>query len=142
MSKNKVNTPTLWHYLISSPFIYGMIVPAVIWNIYLEIYHQVCFRLYGIPLVKMEDYFVYDRQLLSVLNKWEKINCYYCSYVNNLLQYSVEIAGRTERYWCPLKYERRMNKNHDYYDQFLDREKIENFREEWVKLRDFSEIEK
>jgi len=43
---------SFWRYLLSAPFIYGMIVPALIWNLGLEIYHQICFRLYGIPLVK------------------------------------------------------------------------------------------
>ena len=100
----RVQIPVSWRYLLSAPFIYGMIIPAVIWHIGLEIYHQICFRLYGIPRVQAREYFVYDRQLLSWLNPWEKVHCYYCSYVNNLVRYSSEIAGRTERFWCPIKY--------------------------------------
>jgi len=55
-------------YLLSSPFIYGMIIPSVAWHIGIEIYHNICFRLYGIPLVNSHEYFVYDRQLLSFLS--------------------------------------------------------------------------
>jgi hypothetical protein len=39
-----------WRYLISTPFIYGMFLPSVVFHICIEVYHQVCFRLYSIPL--------------------------------------------------------------------------------------------
>lgn len=133
--------PVNWRYILSAPFIYGMVLPAVVWHAGLEIYHQVCFRLYGIPRVKASEYFINDRQLLSYLNPWEKINCYYCSYVNNLIRYSSEIAGLTERYWCPIKYARRMEKTHSQYSKFVDGNDKEVFRKEWNKLRDFSDID-
>lgn len=136
----RIVLPINWRYILSAPFIYGMVAPALVWNVGLEIYHQVCFRLYGIPLVKAKEYFIYDRQLLSYLNWWEKINCYYCSYVNNLIRYSSEIGGRTERYWCPIKYARRMNNTHSQYAKFINIESQEQFREEWSKLRDFSDM--
>lgn len=136
----QITLPINWRYIISSPFIYGMIFPALVWNIGLEIYHQICFRLYGIPLVKPKEYFIYDRQLLSCLNYWEKINCYYCSYVNNLIRYSAEISGRTERYWCPIKYARRIENSHSQYDKFIVAENKKNLHKDWNKLRDFSDI--
>lgn len=132
--------PINWRYLLSAPFIYGMIFPSIIWNIGVEIYQQICFRLYGIPTVKPKDYFIYDRQLLSCLTFWEKINCYYCSYVNNLIRYSAEISGRTERYWCPIKYVRRVNDTHSQYAKFIDIKDEKILRQEWKKLRDFSDI--
>ncbi len=138
----QISLPINWRYLLSAPFIYGMVIPAVVWNISVEIYHQICFRLYGIPTVKPRDYFVYDRQLLSCLNQWEKINCYYCSYVNNLIRYSAEISGRTERYWCPIKYVRRVKDTHSQYAKFIDIKDEKKFRQEWDKLRDFSDINK
>lgn len=132
--------PINWRYIVSSPFIYGLIIPTIIWNISLEIYHQICFRLYNIPLVTPKEYFVYDRQLLARLSPWEKINCYYCSYVNNLLRYGSEISGRTERYWCPIKYARRVENSHSQYSKFIETESSQDLREEWQKLRDFSDI--
>jgi hypothetical protein len=136
----QITLPINWRYLLSAPFIYGMIVPSIMWNIGIEIYHQICFRLYGIPTVKPKDFFVYDRQLLACLNYWEKLNCYYCSYVNNLIRYSAEIGGRTERYWCPIKYVRRVKDTHSQYAKFIDIKDEKKFRQEWSKLRDFSDI--
>jgi len=132
--------PINWKYVFSMPFIYGMIIPAFFFHIGLEIYHQVCFRIYRVPLVKANDYFIYDRQLLPYLNWFEKFNCVYCSYVNNLIRYAAEIGGRTERYWCPIKYARRMEKPHSQYPRFVDYLDAENFRKKWGELRDFSDI--
>lgn len=127
-------------HLLSIPFIYGMIIPSVIWHIGLEIYHNICFRLYGIPLVDFREYFVYDRQLLSWLNPFEKINCIYCSYVNNLIRYSSEIGGRTERYWCPIKYYRKIHNAHSQYDSFIGNVSPKELRKHWEELKDFSDI--
>jgi hypothetical protein len=137
----KVTIPLNWRYLISMPFIYGMIIPAILFHICIETYQQVCFRLYGIPLVNKKGYFLYDRPLLNKLKFLEKINCYYCSYVNNLIRYSGEIGGRTERYWCPIKYERRINNAHSQYKNFLEDGTCEEMRDKWVGLRDFTDLE-
>lgn len=136
----QIEIPINWRYLLSTPFIYGMIFPSVIWHICIEIYHQICFRLYKIPLVNYREYFIYDRQLLSLLNIWEKINCYYCSYINNLIRYSVEIGGRTERYWCPIKYYRRINHPHSQYNKFIEGKNSKEIRQQWEELRDFNDL--
>ena len=119
-----------------------MILPSVILHIFVQIYQQVCFRLYGIPTVKQSEYFVYDRKLLSLLNPLEKFNCIYCSYVNNLFRFCTEIGARTERYWCPIKYYRRINKTHSQYEKFVKEAKSrDDFEEKWEELRDFSDLE-
>ena len=132
-----------WKYLISIPFIYSMIIPTVILHIFIQIYQQVCFRLYGIPLVNQSEYLVYDRTLLSFLNPIEKFNCIYCSYVNNIFRFSTEIGARTERYWCPIKYYRRINKAHSQYNKFVkDANSRGEIQEKWEELRDFTDLEK
>ena len=122
------------------PFIYGMIVPALFLHLTAEIYQQICFRLYDIPRIRAREYFFFDRALLPYLNWLEKVNCVYCSYVNNLFQFVVEIAGRTERYWCPIKYANRLRRTHSQYELFTDFLDAETFREKWKNLRDFSDI--
>ena len=132
-----------WKYLISIPFIYSMIIPTVLLHIFIQIYQQVCFRLYGIPLVNQREYLVYDRQLFSFLNPIEKFNCIYCSYVNNIFRFSTEIGARTERYWCPVKYYRRINKSHSQYNKFVkDANSRGEIQEKWEELRDFTDLEK
>lgn len=79
-------------HLISAPFIYVMIVPAIILDLFLLMYQHICFRLYRIPLVERKKYIIYDRHHLSYLNRMQKFNCLYCSYVNGLFSYAVEIA--------------------------------------------------
>ena len=134
--------PLSLRHILSMPFIYAMIVPVLLLHFFLELYQQVCFRLYTIPRVRARDYFVFDRSLLPYLNWFDKVNCVYCSYVNHFFQFAVEIGGRTERYWCPIKYANRMKKNHSQYELFTDFIDAETFRDKWQILRDFSDIRK
>jgi hypothetical protein len=91
-------------HLLSAPFIYGMIIPLVIMDITSEIYHHICFPLYGIPLIKRNKYIKIDRQHLEYLSFFEKLNCMYCGYANGLAAYFTAIAGATEAYWCGIKH--------------------------------------
>lgn len=126
--ENKKEKISAWKYvasknfrfLISMPFIYGMIIPAIILDICITIYQQTAFRLYRIPLVKRNDYIIFERKYLDYLNWIEKINCLYCSYVNGLFAYSVEIAARTERFWCPIKAASKPRFTHSWYKEFAD----------------------
>ncbi len=98
-----------WRHILSMPFIYGIIFPVILFDFFLEIFHQVGFRLYQIPLVRRSNYIQVDRYKLSKLNNWEKANCIYCGYVNGFLAYSTEVAGRTEKYWCGIKHHKTQN---------------------------------
>lgn len=140
----KVHFPKIrfnWRYLLSMPFIYGMVIPSFFLHICTEIYQQICFRLYGIPRVKAKEYFIYDRELLSLLNPFQKFNCIYCSYVNNLFRFVTEIGARTERYWCPIKYHKKLESGHSQYEKFIDgAETKEDLLEKWEELQDFSDM--
>lgn len=132
--------PINFKYVLSMPFIYGMALPLVLLHICVQIYQHVCFRIYRIPRVKSKDYFIYDRHLLPYLNWLEKINCIYCSYGVNLLRFCLEITARTERYWCPIKYAKRVEDPHSQYSKFVDYLDAKDFREKWEGLRDFSDV--
>lgn len=106
-------------HILSAPFVYAMIIPIVMLDIFLLVYQQSCFRLYRIPRVSRADYVVIDRHRLAYLNLFEKINCVYCGYGNGLFAYAVEIASRTEQYWCPVKHARRVKSTHARYEQFV-----------------------
>lgn len=90
---------------ITAPIIYSLIIPLVVVDLWIEIYHRICFPLYGITCVKRKNYIKIDRYKLSKLSLIEKINCSYCGYANGLIAYVQEIAGRTEKYWCAIKHE-------------------------------------
>lgn len=121
------NTPV--RDLLSIPFIYMMVIPAVVLDFFLTIYQYTAFFLYRIPRVKRSEYFIYERRFLDYLNWLEKINCLYCSYVNGLFAYAVEIGARTERYWCPLKATHHPKFTHSLYNDFADYGNPEEWRE-------------
>ena len=122
-------------FIISIPFIGAMIIPAIILHIFLEIYHRICFPLYGVPTLKARNYFVFDRHHLAYLNWLEKIFCIYCSYYNCLLAYAREIAGLTELYWCPIKHAKKVGGAHGQYYIFVNYLEGNEYREKKELLR-------
>lgn len=121
-------------HLISIPIIYSMIIPMIFLDIFLWIYQTLAFPLYGVSKVKRSDYIVQDRQYLDFLNILQKVNCIYCTYANGLFAYAVEIAARTERYWCPIKSAHQMKHAHRFYSQFADYGDAKGFYEIFNKI--------
>ncbi|OGH88142.1 MAG: hypothetical protein A3J93_00155 [Candidatus Magasanikbacteria bacterium RIFOXYC2_FULL_42_28] len=130
--------PRNFRHLLSLPFIYMMIVPVVILDIFITIYHTVAFPLYHIPKVKRGDFIVYDRKFLDYLNIIQKVHCIYCTYVNGLFAYAVEIAGRTERYWCPIKSAHKPKFHHGWYSEFADYGSPEEWKEKFNDEKAFA----
>jgi len=122
-------------YIITSPIIYGVIIPLVFLDAAVFIYQQICFRVYGIPIVPRSQYIVIDRHKLDYLNAIEKFNCVYCGYGNGLIEHIREVFARTEQYWCPIKHARRANKTHPYVEKFVDYGDAENYKKQLKTLR-------
>ena len=122
--------------VLSIPFIYAVLVPLVLLDVFASIYQWVCFPLYRISRVKRSDYFVYDRSHLAYLNVLEKVNCAYCSYANGFAAYFREIVGRTEQYWCPIKHAQKILHAHAYYQNFTEFGAAQQYREQLDELRD------
>jgi hypothetical protein len=143
--ENKKYQGRFWAHVASVPFIYIVIIPFVLLDTFLELYHRVCFSLYQIPFVKRSEYIKIDRHKLSYLNYRERLNCVYCGYANGLLHYASEITARTEEYWCGIKHsddqEFRAPKHHEDFLEYGDRESFERLygkKEENQKQEEYS----
>ncbi len=90
----------------------------------MEIYHHICFPLYGLKLIPRKNYFFFDRTELNL--SWsEKISCHYCGYANGLAAYMVAIAGETEAYWCAIKHKERLSlETQPHTKDFIAQEKF------------------
>jgi len=86
-----------------------MIVPLVLLDLSLELYHRTVFPVLGIPRAIRKDYILIDRHRMSFLPIVLKFACAYCGYANGLLHYAVRIAGDTERHFCPSKHQESHN---------------------------------
>jgi hypothetical protein len=122
--------------IVSSPFIYAMIVPIAFFDLTITLYQHICFRLYNIRRVKRSEYVVLDRQQLAYLNGIEKLNCVYCGYGNGVVAYSREVIARTEQYWCPIKHARKVLGTHRRYGKFAAYGDAESYQKHIVELRD------
>lgn len=131
--------------LLTAPVIYAGLIPFALLDLFLWVYQGICFPLYGIPKAKRANYLVFDRGTLKYLNLLERLNCMYCSYGNGLAAFLVEVAGRTEQHWCPIRHGRRLRAPHTRYGHFLDygdaeayRSRAESVRFDFVDVRDLS----
>ncbi len=107
----KKHPELLLRNFLSIPFIFSMIIPIVILDIFLEIYHNIAFRLYKIPLIKRRNYIKIDRHKLKYLSLLDKFGCTYCGYVNELLMYASAVSRETEKYWCGIKHKEDKDNN-------------------------------
>jgi len=114
--------------ILTAPFIYALIIPFVLLDLFVTVYQFICFPVYGIPKVRRTNFLVFDRHHLAYLNILEKLNCAYCSYGNGLIAYVREIASRTEQYWCPIKHARRLIGAHARYAVFADYGDADGFK--------------
>ena len=129
---NHIFTKNFARHWASIPFVWIMLVPVILVHITIELYHQVCFRLYGIELVNYKAYFNFDRRKLNYLSSLDKLNCGYCTYVNGTFAYVSEIGRRTEYYWCSIKHNNQPdNPAFAYQEKFApygDKEAFESIR--------------
>jgi len=93
-------------FLLSTPVIYGMLIPLILIDLAASCYQHICFRIYRIARVPRSLYVVIDRHRLPYLTLLERLNCAYCGYANGVLAYALEIASRTEQFFCPIKHAR------------------------------------
>ncbi|AFL88449.1 hypothetical protein Terro_2546 [Terriglobus roseus DSM 18391] len=145
----KARTP-LWRYLLharplavlTAPIIYLCFVAFLFLDAVITLYQAICFPVYGVPKVRRADYLIFDRGALVYLNVLERLNCIYCSYANGLIAYVMEVVGRTEQHWCPLKHARKAAAQHSRYSHFLPygdaaeyRKKLDTVRDDFGDLR-------
>jgi hypothetical protein len=128
--------------ILTAPFIWSCLFPALFMDLVLNLYQTVCFPVYGIPKVRRSDYVALDRHYLHYLNWIERMNCIYCGYFNGIIGFSREVAARTEQYWCPIKHARKNLTLHSRHKNFLDygdaqgyRKKIEDVRRNFSDLK-------
>ncbi len=120
---------------LTAPLIFSMIVPIALLDIWITVYQRVCFPIYGVARVRRSAYIVIDRHHLAYLNGIEKLNCVYCGYANGLFAYVREVAGRTERYRCPIRHAKRVRAPHPRYHEFVDYGDAEGYRRQLPVLR-------
>ncbi|QSH39111.1 hypothetical protein JXR01_02255 [Candidatus Kaiserbacteria bacterium] len=118
---------------LSAPFVLIMFLPLIILDVFLEIYHQISFRLLKIPRVPRWDYIRIDRHKLSYLTPAQKVFCAYCGYANGLLPYAAKIAAESEKYWCAIMHKKNENDSFiipDHHKDFIEHGDKETYEAE------------
>jgi len=122
--------------VVTAPFIYAMIMPIALLDLFVTAYQAICFPLYRIPRVRRSNYVIVDRHQLGYLNVIEKMNCIYCGYADGVLAYTRQILSRTETYWCPVKHARKVLDPHRRYAVFADFGDGEAYASQVARMRE------
>ncbi len=126
---------------LTAPMLWLCLVPIGLIDLMAVVFQFVCFPVFGVPLVRRRDYVVIDRHRLGYLSRIQRLNCAYCGYVNGVLAYVTEVAGRTEQYWCPIKHALRRRGAHGRYAHFMAYGDAGQFRRDFERVRrDFSDV--
>lgn len=122
--------------LLVSPVIYSLIIPFVALDLWICLYQGLCFPIYKIAKVKRSDYVILDRGHLKYLSSIERLNCYFCRYINGLIAYVREIASRSEQYFCPIKHAKLSGQETDpHYRNFLKQGDSDNYEKNVEEFR-------
>ncbi len=134
IAKKRIKEKGVFKMVIAVLISYFMLIPIIFFDITIEIYHRICFWIYGIPYVKRREFINFDRRKLDYLSFGDKINCVYCEYANGFIYYAYTIISETEKYWCPIKYEKKKSKikfkeppHHKNFVKFGDKSALEEF---------------
>lgn len=126
------NTGKTLSHLFTAFFIYPLMIPIIITDFCIEIYHRVCFPVYKIPYVKRRRYIKIDRHKLQYLNLFQKINCAYRGYTNGAMNYWVKIGSESEKYWCGIQHQKNRDfKPPKYHHDFLEHDNEEEYKKRY-----------
>lgn len=121
-------------HLVVFPIVSSLIIPLIIMDLWVEIYHRICFPLYKIPCAKRRNYIqIIDRFELPYLNFLQKIYCAYCGYGNGVVRYWAKIVAETELYWCGIRHENRKNfKMPEHHEKFVKYGNEKEFKKRYL----------
>jgi hypothetical protein len=106
--------------LLTAPLIYSLIVPFVFLDVSISLYQSICFPIYRIAKTRRADYLIFDHQYLQYLNIIERFHCAYCAYANGVIAHALEVASRTEQYFCPIKHAHKILGRQSRYQYYLE----------------------
>lgn len=121
--------------IVAAPLIYGVAIPILLCDLGVSLYQAACFRLWGVGQVPRSAYVRFDRHKLRYLNPLQKLNCVYCSYANGVFAYFVEVASKTEKFWCPIQEAAPRPSAHRRYGSFLGYGDGANIEEQLARQR-------
>lgn len=122
--------------ILTAPVIYAVVVAFLLLDLLVTIYQQICFRVYGLPLVRRADHVIFDRHDRPHMNLRERLNCAYCDYAQGVISYAREIVYRTEHFWCPIKHKSNLHGQTGVYAGYMEHGDTQDFKKKLWNERD------
>jgi hypothetical protein len=104
--KTKKRPKRFFVHILVLPFALAMIIPFVLFDFCISLYHRIAFGLCGMQRVKRKPNFKLDQQKIALLDRKERFFALLILYASGVISYAKKIIAESDEYWCqprPLK---------------------------------------
>ncbi|MCH9634735.1 MAG: hypothetical protein S4CHLAM7_14960 [Chlamydiae bacterium] len=98
--KAKKRPKRFFVHIFVLPFAIAMIVPFIVFDLCISIYHRIAFTICGMKRVKRKPNFKIDEHKIALLNKKERFFAVLILYASGVINYAKKIISESEQYWC------------------------------------------
>lgn len=101
--KTKKRPKRFFVHIFVLPLALAMIVPFVIFDLCISIYHRLAFTICGMKRVNRKANFKLDQRKIALLDKKERFFALLILYAGGVVNYAKKIITESENYWCQPK---------------------------------------
>ena len=96
----KKNRAGFFRHIFVLPFALVMLVPLLIFDFCLSVFHRIVFALCKMKRVNRAAHFKLDQMKIAQLGKLSRLFAIYIYYARGLMSYAGKIAAECDQYWC------------------------------------------
>lgn len=101
--KAKKRPKRFFVHIFVLPLAIAMLVPLLIFDLCLSLYHRLAFAICGMKRVNRKAQFKLDQKKIALLDRKERFFALMIFYANGVLNYAKKILAESEQYWCQPK---------------------------------------
>lgn len=87
-------------HILVLPFALAMIIPFLLFDFCISLYHRIAFGICGMKRVKRKPNFKIDQQKIALLDRKERFFAVLILYASGVISYSKKIIAESDQYWC------------------------------------------
>ena len=94
---------SLFGNILALPFAIAFLIPLVVYDLFLSLFHRIVFGLCKIKKVNRKSHFKVDQMKIAQLSKMQRFYAIYILYLRGLMNFGAKIAQECEYHWCQVR---------------------------------------
>ena len=94
---------SFFRHIIVLPFAVVFLVPLVVFDISLSLFHRIVFGICKMKKVNRKTHFKVDQMKIAQLSKMQRFFAIYILYLRGIMNFGAKIAQECEYYWCQVR---------------------------------------